>query len=222
MPPKSKLKKFYHSILNTLFPISCLGCNQPDTWLCNNCLEKIKLNDNPELPRHKDINHLDKLISACHYKNSLLQKIIPTFKYKYATELAKPLAKILIKTLEQFELPKNTLLIPVPLHRKRFNERGFNQAELIAKHLAKHFNLEVNANIIKRTKNTGHQARLSRKQRLKNLNQAFTCANPNKIKNKNIILVDDVSTTGATLNKIAGVLKRAGVKICWGIVIAHE
>jgi ComF family protein len=222
MPIKNKIKTLYQNILNTLFPISCLGCNKPDTWLCDNCLSKIKFNNQPLLPSTPETKNLDRLISACHYKDSLLQKVIPAYKYKFATELAKPLSQILIQTLEKFDLLTNTILIPVPLHKKRFNERGFNQAELLAKNLGQHFNLKVETRLIIRVKNTDHQARLDRQARLSNLDQAFKCLKPTLVTNKNIILIDDVSTTGSTLNKIAGILKNAGAKIIWGLVVAHE
>ena len=214
--------KIFDFILDLLFPISCLGCDKKDTWLCDNCLEKIKLQEDPVLSPTTETKNLDKLISACHYKGSLLEKIIPTFKYKFVTDLARPLSKILIWALEKFKLPSDAILIPVPLHRKRFRKRGFNQAELLAKKLAKHFDISLRTDLIIRHKNTLHQARLSRDERLKNLHRSFRCINPALVKNKNVILVDDVSTTGATLNKIADTLKSAGAKTVWGLVIAHE
>ncbi|MFA7662335.1 MAG: ComF family protein [Patescibacteria group bacterium] len=215
----SQIKQF---LLDLLFPIDCLGCGQKDTWLCENCFQKIKILDNNLIPKNNDTLFLDKIISACHYKNSLLEKIIPTFKYKFATELARPLGQILIQTLSKFEIPSETILIPVPLHQKRFNERGFNQAELLAKELSLHFDLLLQTKIISRTKNTEHQARLNRTERLQNLDQCFRCLNPDLVKNKNIILIDDVLTTGSTLNNIAEILKKSGAKEIWGLVVAHE
>ena len=178
---------------------------------------------------------LDGLYFALPYKEkTLTKKLIRNFKYKpYIKELAKPLAKILI---EHFILTKknindvweNSVLIPVPLYIKKQKSRGYNQSEELAKELSKILKIPVISDCLIKIKNTESQMKLKKAEREKNLLNAFTitknCATSEvaQFKNKKIFLVDDVYTTGATMQECAKVLKNAGAKQVWGITIARE
>jgi len=110
--------------------------------------------------------------------------------------------------------------MPVPLSKKRLKWRGFNQAEIIANILADNFKLEIDAKNLKRIKNTKPQAKLNERERRNNLADCFSWLG-DKLNGRNIILVDDVATTGSTLNECAKVLKQAGASEVWGLVVAN-
>ena len=116
---------------------------------------------------------------------------------------------------------KNTVIVPVPLHRNRLNLRGFNQSELLARYLSKRLDLPGCDALVRRL-NTMNQVGLQREKRLSNLDGAFDCSDKEYILGKNIILVDDVVTTGATLNECAKVLKQFGAKKIVGVVLARN
>lgn len=226
-------------ILDLLFPIECLGCQKPDVWLCSDCLKKIKKIPQPTCPFCHEPTSLGKVCKKCQdnsylggvlinhsYEDELLKEAIHVFKYKYAHELKKPLGELLIKSFQNNVMKnpalKNTLIIPVPLHKKRLKQRGFNQAELLAEQVASSFQLPINKKGVTRKKYTESQANLNRQERLNNIQDSFVCLNPDKINNQDILIIDDVSTTASTLNECAKALKTAGAKSIWGLVIARD
>lgn len=242
-----KLKNF---CLDLIFPIECLGCGKENTWLCEKCLENIPLNQNQICPLCKKISlygrtcpncrpysFLDGILIAGHYQNKLLQKSIYALKYQFVVEIAKPLGSLLIKLLKSFQnnfvfqeevfmkldifTRKDTLFIPIPLHKRKFRERGFNQTELLAQEVSQSLGWLVEKEVLKRKRYTGDQTKLPEKKREENMKNAFVCLNPEKIANKRIILLDDVMTTGATLQEAAKTLKNAGAKEVWGLALAH-
>lgn len=153
-------------------------------------------------------------------------------KYKGKKKIAGVLAEVLygkiIEELSEFSVMENfrePILIPIPLSKKRYRERGYNQAELICRKLAKldnNANFELKNNILIKPKDTEHQARIEdRGKRLKNIVGSFAVENPEPIKNRNIILIDDVTTTGATLNEARKILKQNGAKKIIAFAVAH-
>lgn len=207
-----KIKKF---VLDVLFPIECLGCGKEKTWICDKCLETIPLG-----VQFVEKKYLDCVLICGSYDNEILKKSIHTFKYKYAVELGEPLGKLLLKILRKVSLPRDFLLVPVPLHKKRLKERGFNQAEILAQEIAKGFNAPI-ANILCRSRYTLPQVDLDKEERQKNVQEAFACLEHLKIKNQNVILIDDVLTTGATMGECAKILKEEGAEKVWGLVLAR-
>jgi len=169
---------------------------------------------------------LDGVFSAAGYKDKPLQSAIHLLKFRFIKTLAKPLAQLLIKfyqkSLVTSGLSLVPIIIPVPLNKKRYLDRGFNQSELIAQPFAKHFNLELAADVVTRRKNTPHQVGLTKKKRQQNIKNAFMVNKPNLIMDKEIILIDDVVTTGSTLEEVAKVLKNSGAKKVWGLTIAKD
>ena len=113
------------------------------------------------------------------------------------------------------------LLVPVPLHRIRFRERGYNQSSLLARCAARICNISVNERILTRTRHTNIQARLSSKERVKNVSNAFSVKTPEDVRNKKIILVDDVLTTGVTINECARVLVESGAAKAYALTAAR-
>ena len=149
------------------------------------------------------------------------QELIHNFKYKGKISLGKKLGHRLAEELKGQNLSDFTYLIPVPLHKARKRERGFNQSEILAEALAQKLNLRLPQNILIRIKNTKDQTKLSIEERKQNVAGAFQVQDQHKILHgQKIILVDDVITTGATLNECARVLKQAGAKEILAVTIA--
>ncbi|PIZ99454.1 MAG: hypothetical protein COX77_01560 [Candidatus Komeilibacteria bacterium CG_4_10_14_0_2_um_filter_37_10] len=237
------IKSLGQIILNCLWPLTCCSCHQDVFLLCPDCQEQITLRDKKQCPLCKGVQKnteicpacqsttaLSKIIICTDYENSIIQKTIQAYKYQYLLPLAEPLAAILIKKFEQLinqgEIiidPKNKpLIIPTPLHRQRQWERGFNQSAQLAKIFARYFGFDYNERIIQRKRNTTHQAELNREKRLQNMINSFQITHANAIQNRIIILIDDVITTGATLNEQAKILKENGAAEIWALVIAKN
>ena len=118
---------------------------------------------------------------------------------------------------------RETILIPVPLHRKRYNWRGFNQSFLLARSVGDKFGAAVREDILLRIRDTKPQSKTkSEEERRKNISGAFRCVRSEDVSDKNVILIDDVCTTSATLNECAKELKGAGAKNVWGLVVARR
>jgi len=166
---------------------------------------------------------LDGLIVATHYSNPLVKKAIRNFKFLLVKSLHEQLARLIIKQIEQNSIPcKIEFVIPVPLHKKRLKWRGFNQAELLGNKIAEHLDIHIRTDILVRTKNTKAQSKIhDHETRNENISEAFVCVKPDAVKQKNILLIDDVCSTGSTLNECAGVLKNAGAYKVWGVVVAR-
>jgi ComF family protein len=160
---------------------------------------------------------LDKISACFHYREyDAVGKLIKAFKYRYSTDIHNVWREVLISPA--FEHTDATV-IPVPLHGRRERERGFNQAQHIAQVLAQRYNLSLNAQSLRRVRHTAQQAKLGRMGRIANMKGAFEWHGTNVP--KNIILVDDVYTTGATMQECARVLKLAGAQKVEGFVIAR-
>lgn len=235
-------------ILDTLFPIACLHCGAPDTWLCEKCLAQIKLLTFQVCPAceqtiteagylcgacknlQRTKNHpfyLDALLVAAKYKTSGLNRLVHLYKYRFIADLSAPLGTLLTQTLLKNNLPMPDVIIPVPLHTRRLRWRGFNQSALLANHLAQNLmpNLPIPilADVLARQKYTPPQMTLQKyAERQENLKDAFAIKEASQIQGKTILLVDDVATTGTTLLECTKVLKLAGAKKVFGVVIARQ
>ena len=209
---------FKNFFLDILFPINCLGCKKSNIWLCEDCLNKIEIIQK----RCESTSFLYNLIIATDYENELVRKIISKFKYSFVQELKIPLGKLLIAKLKQMDNQFFDYIIPVPLFKRRELWRGFNQAELLAQEVSKEFSISILNSLVFRIKNTSQQVGKKKEKREENLNNAFkiNLEFKNLVKNKNILIIDDVYTTGVTMNKIAKELKSIRVNKVYGIVVA--
>ncbi|EKD67614.1 MAG: phosphoribosyltransferase, partial [uncultured bacterium] len=142
----------------------------------------------------------------------MIGKIIHTLKYDVAEDILGSIETIVDRFVSAYTqyIPSVDMILPVPLHKKRFAERGFNQAFLIARILATHTDIPLFSRILIRKRDTPHQAQLDREGRLKNVVDAFSISAPEAIRGKRILLVDDVYTTGATMQTCAEVILSAG------------
>jgi competence protein ComFC len=212
-----------NTIFDLIFPLNCISCKEKGSDLCLKCLNSF-----PEAERES----ASWIFPLFDYRNPSMKKAIWLLKYKGKKRLAKVFAEAMyarileeLGDLAQFNNFREPILIPIPLAPRRKRERGFNQALLICEKLIKldkNINFKLEKNILIKPKDTEHQAKIGdRNKRLKNIIGSFVVKNQELIKNKNIILIDDVTTTGATLNEAKKMLKRTGVKKVIAFTIAH-
>ena len=150
-----------------------------------------------------------------------MRQAIYQLKYRNLRALAVPLAKLLQDYLITNPVPAE-ILVPVPLHRKRLRERGYNQSSLLARQLGKLANLPVADDCLIRQRHATPQARTATvEERQSNVTDAFACRD-HRLRDKQVLLIDDVSTSGATLDACAAALKASGATSVWGLVVARE
>jgi len=206
------------TLLSLLFPQEnvCHFCDRfiPDGGLlcsaCRAALEAERL-ESPLLQRQ--LPPLDACLSAFRYQG-MAKELVHRLKYGADCSLADLLgAGMLMALLPCHELYQDAdLVIPVPLHPSRLYDRGYNQAEVLARAMAAPARLPVRAELLVRTRATATQIGRTRSQRLAALHSAFAASEPSAVKGRCILLVDDVVTTGATAIACAGALKRAGAR----------
>lgn len=231
--------KLWTNWFKWLFPLYCAGCESEGLALCPNCEAKLEFCDTSSFKKlpsdlffystDKQQNHLDGLAAIFVYRKSgTLSKLLHLYKYESMSDYGNALAT-LCKTkfpgpLKEIISREVDLITWIPLHRKKRRQRGFNQSQQLA------FALPLTLpklEILRRKKNTVAQMSLSRADRLHNVSDAFGLAQENAcLQNafckKTLLLVDDVYTTGATLNAAAKVLKRSGAAKIYALVLARQ
>lgn len=227
--------KAISTITDFLYPRSCLVCGRSDFWLCPACESCLAIQKkltcvycgkpsingltHPSCAAPK--NRLDGLLASGHY--SQLESIIHSMKYGLVSSLSEPLGELMIRAVLSNgveDIVTKSLIVPVPLHPRRLRERGFNQSVLLAQRLGGYFRSEVSP-VLRRIRDKKPQATLTREQRLSNQKDVYDMTSGSDVKNKSVLLIDDVATTAATLMECAEVLKKAGANEVWAIVLAH-
>jgi len=243
------LKAILSWCLDLIFPRSCLGCGQDGSYLCRDCRDSLPIASCANCPfcgrrsptgyacqkcRRQHHSSISGILIASDWNNLLLRQIIYEYKYRFVKELADPLSNLATNFLERIDFIKTLrcseteiIVIPVPLHKKRLAWRGFNQSELLAQQISKKFNTAVNNDILIRSRHMLPQREVAdKKARAANIKNAFALSpklnlNDDAIKNKIIILVDDICTTGSTFQDCARALAPLKPKEIWGLVIAR-
>jgi ComF family protein len=220
--------------LDLLFPQWCIGCGREGSIVCASCMSSLVAIVPPCCPRcgrpvdesgncdncTGTLRNIDG-IRAPFLFQGLVRQAVHEFKYRNLRTLGTFLARQLAEYLAENPVPADVLM-PVPLHPRRLKERGYNQSSLLARHLSRLTGLDVTENVLIRCKHTTALAKsASREARQENIKGSFTVAGE-ELRQKNIILIDDVSTTGSTLEACAEVLKIAGAERVWGLVVALE
>jgi len=222
------------SIFDILFPARCIGCGRSGVTLCPDCLDTIEYVPSSICNRcGRSIRDPSRGFCrscagvtpsltggfAVAYASGVMRDAIHQLKYSDQSRLADPLAAFLIRWWEMNPLPTD-LVIPVPLHPQREKERGYNQAELLSRRLSAAFGLPHETKSLSRTRYTQPQVGLGAIERQKNVAGAFRCID-GMVAGRSILLIDDVTTTGATLEAAALALKGAGVREVWGLTVAR-
>ncbi len=234
--------KLQLQFLDFFFPKTCVLCHKEGSFLCLDCFSKIKIKFGPHCPfckkrvpdgrickncRNKEKSPLNGFINITSYSDKDIRKIIDGFKYDFLKELNSPILALFIKffkenqEIEFVKNPDDFIIIPIPLFWKRLHWRGFNQVEVLGDPLAQFLHIPFKNDILKRIKNTSPLAKMDDPlNRKKEIEGAFLIKNKNEVKNKKIILLDDVATTLSTLSEAAKLLKDSGAKEIWGLVFA--
>lgn len=168
------------------------------------------------------------MLAAGDYADPLLRNLITTMKYRFVPDLAEQCFYFIHRHLRDMHRSKgvnifenNPIIVPVPLHPYRQNWRGFNQTELVARKIANAYQLRT-LNALSRNRRTDTQANIDDPdERAQNIANAFDCPDPSQIIGRDIILVDDVCTSGATLNACAQILKSKGAKTITALAVAR-
>ena len=238
---EEEIKEFFNGIVETLFPsnVTCFLCGE-EVWndkyvLCNTCEREVVFPDKICLKCGTPLHSLANYCLTCKnnkryftmaraplvYKDKVAGAI-KRFKYENKKYMARYFATFMA---EEFERNKNEIgkidfLVPVPLHEDKEKERGFNQSALLAEEFSKIIEIPVLKGNLVRVKNTKTQTELSYKERQENLEKAFKVLNWREVKGKRIILIDDVLTTGSTLNHCAHALLKSGAAAVYALTAA--
>lgn len=238
------LTDFFHEISDTLFPPLCLSCTEVLPFgnrqgFCSECLNAVTFIHGGSCPVcgviFPDSPAGDHLCVSCLGKrpwfmsaraavvyDGVIHDAIHRFKYGRNVTTGAALARILADFyFKDVDFGIFDAIVPVPLHVKRLRQRGFNQSLILARALAEKHGLNVDFSLLKRRKLTLTQTGLDKKERERNIAGAFVVDSPQKIRDKNLILVDDVYTTGATVNECAGTLVEAGARQVAVITLAR-
>ncbi len=224
------MKSYIESVLHLVYPNVCFGCKQPlllsePYKICTSCLTKTEKTDFhlKDFPNDMEAKLLGfpflKRATALFYfdKKGTIQSIIHSLKYENKPFLGEDLGNFMANSLKESNFFDNIdYLVPVPMHPKKERLRGYNQAVMILKGIQKVIPLPYHKEILVKTEHTLTQTRKNRLQRILSLSEKsiFDTLSPEKIENKNVLLIDDIITTGSTLIKCMEVLEKYGCKTC--------
>lgn len=228
------LKNVFKFVINLIFPINCYGCNLSGTYLCESCFRKLRFKESKKTDNYLVSDNLEAIYFAGDYKSELLSRLIISFKHEKIKDIGIVLSRFLNLfwqgKIAQIKLKdrglakdlEDVIVCPIPLSKKRKRFRGFNQSEVLAELFCKEFYLD-SFRYLKRKNKIKNQADLKKTARLKNVVGVFYCKTEDaeEIKNRTILLIDDVTTTGATLNEAASALKSCGAKKVYALVLAR-
>ena len=249
MNNQSMIEYIKEGLLNFVFPLNCKICKKPireskGYSICENCFKTIELIEQPYcikcgkplvptdvFKKNREILCLDckkkkysfKFSRSTGVYDKVLKKCIHLFKYYGEKKLAKPLGNLMVDYLLKNNDFENEfeLIIPVPLHKNDLKKRGFNQSVLLSKVIGDYFSIPVGESVLIKKKLTPFQVNLSKKEREKNILRSFSVEKPEEIKGKNILILDDVFTTGATVEECAKELMKARAKNIFVLTLAR-
>ncbi|MDF1516061.1 MAG: ComF family protein, partial [Anaerolineae bacterium] len=223
----------YRWLLDLCLPPCCVVCGKVETWLCERCVSQIPFLGTHICPRcgrpwaAKGVCHICLAmpmtiapIRSAHLYEGPIRDAIHALKFRGATPLSTLLAQQMAQAWRNYHLHSD-VLIPVPLHPKREAQRGYNQSVLLAKVLGQVLNVPVVQDELERKRDTASQTHLNREERLKNVAGAFACKTKNRFTGMQITLIDDVTTTGATLQASARALMAYGADKVGALTLAR-
>ncbi len=211
--------------MGLLFPTQnlCYMCKEKsyyiDNYICGECKERL-------VYMHKEVDIGSQHISKTYYSvfyNKFIKELVHSFKFNDKSYLYKPLAEIMLETIDLIGIKKDIdLIFYVPIHRRKEAIRGYNQSELLAKYISENINTPLSKNNLIKHKWTKEQNQLRKLERQNNLKDSFKIKNPNEIINKRILLIDDIITTGATFDECGKVLKINGAGEVIGLALTSS
>ncbi len=230
-PLVNRVIKFTNNLVSLIYPCSCINCGELVTGsgdrvpLCEKCRSVINYITDDALYKNTDFKNITGFFSLGFYEG-VLRNLLTNLKYNKKTKIVGFLAEETAKRLcHQFSVPPITeyeLIIPVPLHINKLQERGFNQSELLAIDISKILKIPVACDVVYRVKETLPQNKLKIEERFLNLENAFKINDKKKylISDKNVIIIDDILTTGATVESMAKLLKKIGARNVFVLTIS--
>jgi competence protein ComFC len=227
------LWKVFDAGLNLIYPAVCQICREQratydESYICDHCRRKVRVLEAPFCSRCgipfqgaiteefqcsecKDVDLQFDSARAAVWVNAFMLDVVHRYKYNRALWFEKFLGDLLVNAAApKLKSEHWDCIVPVPLHSSKKREREFNQADRLAEYLGRATNILVDTNILRRVAPTQTQTRLTRKERAENVRKAFALRAPLDLKGKNIIVIDDILTTGATTSACAGILRKAG------------
>jgi ComF family protein len=229
-----RLGRLVEVAVDSFFPRRCVGCGRVGSFLCPDCLEELPRLTAPLCPRcgrpqasgivcpncWQRPTEIDGIRSPFRFDGAV-RKSIHELKYRSLKAVSPCLAELLADYLKENPLPGEAL-VSVPLHPRRLRERGYNQSGLLAGELGKRIGLPVIEDCLIRIRQSQPQVRaVDVEERRRNVTDAFVCRDE-RASGKQIILIDDVCTSGATMESCAAALKDRGATSVWGLTLARE
>lgn len=217
------MMNFFEKVLSFIFEAECEFCKEPcKNYICSHCMQKLLdgKNKTPQIEYHKNNS-----VEHCYlfgYEGMIREKILQ-YKFYNRPYLAHMFFEFFVKNEKVCGfLKKYDIIIAVPMSKKKIAQRGYNQSELIAKKLAKQYNILFLKQVLIKNKENKVQSSLSKKERFENVKNVYKVQNEQKIKEKNILLFDDIYTTGATSLECVKALKQAGATKVGILTIAKD
>jgi len=209
---------FIKQLLDWIYRKKCYICSK-DAFsepVCSKCLEEIEINQSSH---HKKKGSFEIYSTGIYTAN--MRKLIKGLKYHRKKDIAKSLADIMYSYWKNLSISSEDFeIVPMPLYSKRERERGYNQTYLIAEEFSKFTGYSVNNKLVKRVKNTEPQYKLSKKERIENLRNAFK-VDKTEYTGKKLLLLDDISTTGTTLDELKKTFEKEGISVYYALVAAN-
>lgn len=242
----SMFRRLIQGLTEIVYPKTCLSCKKKlsieakDIFVCPQCWVKIKKNLPPfciscgrQLQKRwlsknicpacqKKNLHFDRAFSPCAY-DGVIKELIHKFKYGGKDRLGRHLSRLMTEFIKEYDLPMDFIdcIIPIPLHKTRLREREFNQAQILSRSVAEEFKKDVLVDAVERYRHTKTQTDLEIHERADNVKDSFRVTDSGAVKGKNVLLIDDVLTTGATSSEVASALKKAGANIVFVLTLAN-
>lgn len=218
------LKRYTEDLINLLFPELCNGCGKllyhGEKDICTKCLYDLPYTDfhlykeNPVAKQLWGRLPINAAMAMLYFKKGTkVQNLMHSLKYNSKTDVGITLGELMAKRLKESEFYQNIdVIIPVPLHQKKLRLRGYNQSEYIATGLAQELDIPFSSKNLLRKKSTESQTKKARYTRFENMQDVFEIKNVNELKDKHVLLIDDVVTTGATLEACGNTLLNIGIE----------
>lgn len=215
------LKQLWTILLDLIYPPKCPGCrcrvDVHGSW-CSDCLRDVFAVREISVSLHH-LKYLDYCLAACNYSGGV-KRLIHAIKYRHDVQHIRHLEWLLETAITPGLLSPPDIVMAVPLHPERQRERGYNQAELIFKDWAESKGWHWCSGNLERTRATIPQWKLNQSERRQNIKDAFKLNNPEEVRSKSVLIVDDIITSGITINECAKVLKKAGASRVSGLALA--
>lgn len=239
---KGWLRGYKEKLLDIIYPRICFGCkrhipSEVEGYICLDCLQKIEIHRPPfciTCGRSIDLLEIDRCTdcAGCRYYftrgyslspyDGLLKECLHSFKYNWHTYLGRTLARLMTDfALKYIDLQKIDVITAVPLHWRRQRDRGFNQSVILGRIIADNTGIPFIEDCLIRIRTVQPQVELSRQERIRNVEGVFAVRKPKRFLGKRILLIDDVFTTGATLNECSRVLLKSGAGDVWVFTLSR-